>query len=222
MYRRTTRAGWSVLVAVGLLLSFVTPALAAPPANDTFPSATVIGSIPFVATVDTTEATTDAADSEWYTTICVTPRVAKNSTMAAAAHIAPAVTAVNGAVLHLISHLSAAGRRSGGVGALQLRRAADLRRRLRGQEGRDVPLRPLVEGRPIEEASARSVARQPSHLPAPTRLDHWVMSRAASSEPGSTVGGAASPCLSRHGFTFAAYISRSCSATDARNVGSVV
>jgi hypothetical protein len=65
MYRRTTRAGWSVLVAVGLLLSFVTPALAAPPANDTFPSATVIGSIPFVATVDTTEATTDAADSEW-------------------------------------------------------------------------------------------------------------------------------------------------------------
>lgn len=39
-------------------------ALAAPPSNDTFAGAAVIASVPFTATLDTTEATTDADDAE--------------------------------------------------------------------------------------------------------------------------------------------------------------
>lgn len=39
-------------------------AVAAPPGNDTYPSRTVVGSIPFTENLDTTEATTDADDDE--------------------------------------------------------------------------------------------------------------------------------------------------------------
>jgi len=46
-------------------LALASPALAAPaPSNDTFGGATVIGSLPFSDTVDTTKATTDADDAE--------------------------------------------------------------------------------------------------------------------------------------------------------------
>lgn len=40
------------------------PAAAAPPTNDTFAGSVVIGAVPFSATVDTTEATTDAIDTQ--------------------------------------------------------------------------------------------------------------------------------------------------------------
>lgn len=40
------------------------PALAAPPANDTYPGAVTIAAIPFTTTQDTSEATTDADDTE--------------------------------------------------------------------------------------------------------------------------------------------------------------
>jgi hypothetical protein len=47
-----------------LTLGLVTPALAAVPSNDTYAGRTVIGSLPFSETLDTTEATTDADDAE--------------------------------------------------------------------------------------------------------------------------------------------------------------
>jgi len=40
-----------------------TPATAAPPANDTFGGAIAIDAVPYSATLDTTEATTDAQDA---------------------------------------------------------------------------------------------------------------------------------------------------------------
>jgi hypothetical protein len=40
------------------------PAYAAPPGNDTYAGRTVVSSVPFTDTVDTTEATTDADDAE--------------------------------------------------------------------------------------------------------------------------------------------------------------
>jgi uncharacterized protein DUF6299 len=42
----------------------VAPAAAQPPSNDTFANATVISSVPFFETLDTTQATTDALDAE--------------------------------------------------------------------------------------------------------------------------------------------------------------
>src|SRR6266542_2977404 len=58
---RTTMAlAGTVLVAVILAAS---PALAAPPSNDTFSGAKVI-TVPFSETLDTTEATTDSDDGE--------------------------------------------------------------------------------------------------------------------------------------------------------------
>jgi hypothetical protein len=53
------------VLAALLSAMFVTPALAAPPSNDTYAGRTVVGSIPYSDTVDTTEATTDADDAEW-------------------------------------------------------------------------------------------------------------------------------------------------------------
>jgi hypothetical protein len=44
-------------------LAFAAPVLAAAPANDTYAGRTVIGSVPLSASVDTTEATTDADDA---------------------------------------------------------------------------------------------------------------------------------------------------------------
>ena len=45
-------------------LAFATPALAAPPGNDTYAARTVVAALPFTDSVDTTEATTDADDVE--------------------------------------------------------------------------------------------------------------------------------------------------------------
>ena len=45
-------------------LAFASPVLAAAPSNDTYVGRTVIGSLPFSDSVDTTEATTDADDTE--------------------------------------------------------------------------------------------------------------------------------------------------------------
>ena len=51
-------------IAVGLILLGSAPAYAAAPSNDTFGGAIAIGSVPFTTTLDTSEATTDADDSE--------------------------------------------------------------------------------------------------------------------------------------------------------------
>lgn len=52
------------LAAIGAL-AFAAPAAAAPPSNDTYSGSIAITTIPFDASVDTTEATTDADDAEW-------------------------------------------------------------------------------------------------------------------------------------------------------------
>ncbi len=50
------------LFTIGLLMLGATPAFAQPPPNDTIAGATPIPALPFSNTVDTTEATTDAAE----------------------------------------------------------------------------------------------------------------------------------------------------------------
>ena len=52
----------TLVAAFSLVLA--TPVLAAPPSNDTYTGRTVIGALPFNASLDTTEATTDADDAE--------------------------------------------------------------------------------------------------------------------------------------------------------------
>lgn len=60
-----TRLASSALITAGLILfTTATPALAAPPVNDTFENAIPITSVPFSASLDTREATTDAIDEE--------------------------------------------------------------------------------------------------------------------------------------------------------------
>lgn len=54
----------ALTVAVALTLALVAPVAAAAPTNDVYPGRVTISSIPFSATVDTTEATTDADDVE--------------------------------------------------------------------------------------------------------------------------------------------------------------
>jgi hypothetical protein len=55
-------------VSISLLMlftmAFATPVLAAPPSNDTYAGRTVIGTLPFSESLDTTQATTDADDTE--------------------------------------------------------------------------------------------------------------------------------------------------------------
>jgi hypothetical protein len=58
----------AIVGAVVVALLVVAPAAAAPPANDTFAGAVTISALPFSATLDTTEATTDANDAEANTT----------------------------------------------------------------------------------------------------------------------------------------------------------
>jgi hypothetical protein len=53
----------AIVAAMAIALLLVAPAAAAPPANDTFAGAVVISALPFSATVDTTQATTDANDA---------------------------------------------------------------------------------------------------------------------------------------------------------------
>lgn len=53
-------------------LAFAAPVLAAAPTNDTYAGRTIIASLPYVETLDTSEATTDAIDAE-LTVDCVPP-----------------------------------------------------------------------------------------------------------------------------------------------------
>src|SRR5262245_26452686 len=53
----------AIVVGAGLVLVGATPAQAAAPDNDTFAGAVTVDSLPFSATVDTTEATTDKDDA---------------------------------------------------------------------------------------------------------------------------------------------------------------
>lgn len=57
----------AVVISTILLLTFAvaTPTLAAAPSNDTYAGRETIPALPFSATIDTTEATTDADDAEW-------------------------------------------------------------------------------------------------------------------------------------------------------------
>jgi hypothetical protein len=57
-------AGAVVLAVAGAVVIEALPAQAAPPSNDTFAGSVAIASLPFNATLDTTEATTDADDAE--------------------------------------------------------------------------------------------------------------------------------------------------------------
>ena len=58
------RAMFVVGLVALLSLGFAAPVFAAAPGNDTYGSRTVIGSIPFSESIDTTEATTDADDTK--------------------------------------------------------------------------------------------------------------------------------------------------------------
>jgi hypothetical protein len=58
------RVGIFTSLLIAWSLAFAVPVLAAAPSNDTFGGATVIGSLPFTDTLDTSEATTDATDQE--------------------------------------------------------------------------------------------------------------------------------------------------------------
>jgi predicted secreted protein len=58
------RFGILASVVLTASLAFAAPVLAAAPGNDTYAGRTVIGSIPFSASIDTTEATTDADDAQ--------------------------------------------------------------------------------------------------------------------------------------------------------------
>jgi len=62
--RQITYLAAALLVGAGLVLVGGSPAQAAAPDNDTFAGAVAIGSLPFTATVDTTQATTDSVDAE--------------------------------------------------------------------------------------------------------------------------------------------------------------
>jgi len=61
---RLTRMTSAFITAGLILFTAATPAIAAPPANDTFGNAIAITSLPFSASLDTREATTDAVDEE--------------------------------------------------------------------------------------------------------------------------------------------------------------
>jgi hypothetical protein len=58
------RIGAIGFLVAGMLVGVARPVVAAPPSNDTIAGATVITELPFADTVDTTEATTDAAEEE--------------------------------------------------------------------------------------------------------------------------------------------------------------
>jgi len=61
--RQITYLAAALLVGAGLVLVGGSPAQAAAPDNDTFAGAVAINSLPFSATVDTTQATTDSDDA---------------------------------------------------------------------------------------------------------------------------------------------------------------
>lgn len=61
---RLTRTVSTIITAGLILCATATPALAAPPSNDTFGNATAITSLPFGALLDTRQATNDAIDEQ--------------------------------------------------------------------------------------------------------------------------------------------------------------
>ena len=58
------RLAAAVIAALAIVAFTGSPAFAAAPTNDVFSGAEVVGGLPFAATLDTTEATTDADDDE--------------------------------------------------------------------------------------------------------------------------------------------------------------
>lgn len=58
------RLSIAICLVTTLSLVLAAPTLAAPPSNDTYAGRSVVG-LPFSQTIDTTEATTDADDTEW-------------------------------------------------------------------------------------------------------------------------------------------------------------
>jgi hypothetical protein len=58
------RVAVSISLVLLFTIAFATPVLAAPPSNDTYAGRTVIGTLPFSESLDTSEATTDADDTE--------------------------------------------------------------------------------------------------------------------------------------------------------------
>jgi len=57
-------AAAAAVIVLGTVVATAAPAFAAAPGNDTYAGRTVVGSVPFSETVDTSEATTDADDAE--------------------------------------------------------------------------------------------------------------------------------------------------------------
>ena len=62
--RRRPRLTLGLVLTVAALGAGAAPALAQPPANDTFAGAIAITAVPFSQTLDTTQATVDAVDAE--------------------------------------------------------------------------------------------------------------------------------------------------------------
>ncbi len=60
----TRRVTTFAFVLATLLAAFAAPAYAAAPANDTYGGRVIVGALPFTATLDTSEATTDADDAD--------------------------------------------------------------------------------------------------------------------------------------------------------------
>jgi len=63
MTRKVLRSFASLLMALAFALAGFSPALAAPPSNDDFVNATIIGALPFSDSVDNTQATLEAGES---------------------------------------------------------------------------------------------------------------------------------------------------------------
>jgi hypothetical protein len=61
---RVTHPAATAAFTLATVVAFGGPAYAAPPGNDTYAGRTVVPSVPFTETLDTTEATTDADDAE--------------------------------------------------------------------------------------------------------------------------------------------------------------
>jgi hypothetical protein len=63
-WMRLARCAAMTALALGTVVATAAPAVAAPPGNDTYAGRTVVGSVPFSQTLDTSEATTDADDAQ--------------------------------------------------------------------------------------------------------------------------------------------------------------
>ena len=70
---RLVRCAATAALALGAVVTTAAPAFAAPPGNDAYAGRTVVGSVPFSETLDTSEATTDADDAQ-LNALCGAPR----------------------------------------------------------------------------------------------------------------------------------------------------